>query len=192
MGAQGFGWGVVETRANSEGRAERALIEIGYSPLVVRYNKLLRGWRSDASGRQIRSRQDSVELRPFIPGYLFLPIPDGDDATLVDGAQGVRKLFRQRDAQGYLSKPKIIRARVVEQIIAGAVAKDETPKKARDDLAKRIAKDGVAEVRQPNTGMVLYLTNLDDKGRADYFTTMMGGEVRGRIEDTAELELVDS
>lgn len=186
------GWGVIEVRSNSEARAERSLIDLGYDPLVVRYNKLIRGARIDHGGRRVRSRADTVEPRPFIPGYLFLPIPHGDDATLVDGALGVKRLFRQRDAEGYLGKPKMIRARIVDQIVVAALAKDETPKHARDDLKSRLADGGEVVVRSPENGMVLTLTSLDDKGRAEYFTMMMGVERRGTIEDTAKLELVDA
>lgn len=196
MGSEGdgqtCGWGVVEVRSNSEARAEQSLIDLGYQPLVVRYNKLIRGARVDGGGRRVRSRADSIEPRPFIPGYLFLPIPHSDDATLVDGARGVKRLFRQRDQQGYLGRPKVIRARIVDQIVAAALLKDETPKQARDDLKSRIADDGEVRVRSPENGMVLTLTSLDDKGRAEYFTMMMGVERRGSIEDTSTLELVDA
>lgn len=187
-------WAVVETRANAETQAEQFLIRIHYEPLVVRYNKLIRGARIANDGNRVRSRQDSIQPRPFIPGYLFLPLIQGDDATLVDGregkAAGIKRLFRNRDADGYLAKPKLIRARIVEQIRLAAIEKDETPKSARDDLKNLIEETGEATTRHPVTGMILHLTSLDDKGRAEYFTELMGARIMGRIEDTAELELL--
>lgn len=185
MGESDWSYGVVEVRPNNEAVAERSLQQIGYEPLVVRYNKLLRGARIAADGRRIRSRKDEIQARPFIPGYIFLPIPNGDDATLVDGANGVRRLFRHRDADGYLAKPKLIRARIVEQIQLAALEKDETPKTVRDDL-----KPG-DRVRIPG-GIEAILISLDEKGRAEYMADLLGREVRGRINDTSTLELVAS
>ena len=98
-------WGVVETRPNAEALAERSLRQIGYEPLVVRYNKLIKGHRYRLNGERVRSRHDEIQARPFIPGYLFLPLPSGDDATLVDGCNGVKRLFRTRDAQS-AAKPR--------------------------------------------------------------------------------------
>lgn len=176
-------WGVVETRPSAEAIAERSLQHLGYRPLVVRYIKLLRGVRIASDGRRIRSRKDEIQPRPFIPGYLFLPIIQGDDATLVDGANGVRRLFRHRDADGYLGKPKIIRARIVQQIIEAAAARDETPKKVRDDI-----KPG-DRVRIPG-GIEAVLLSLDEKGRATYMAELLGGHVPGTIDDARELEMV--
>ncbi len=178
-------WGVVEVRPNMEPVAERSLLRLGYAPLVVRYTKLLRGTRIAADGRRIRSRQDELCLRPFIPGYLFLPIVQGDDAAEVDGQLGIKRLFRQRDAEGYLGKPKLIRARIVEQIRLAAMEKDETPKPIRDDL-----KPG-QRVRTPG-GIEATLLSLDEAGRAKYVAEMFGGQVVGSIEDASQLELVEA
>lgn len=177
-------WGVVEVRPNQEPVAERSLQRLGYEPLVVRYNKLIKGCRIAADGRRIRSRKDEIQARPFIPGYLFLPIVQGDDATEVDGQLGVRRLFRQRDVEGYLGKPKLIRARIVEQIQLAALAKDETPKAVRDDL-----KPGM-RIRAPG-GIEAVLLSLDANGRARFLAEMLGGQVVGSIEDAGQLELVE-
>ena len=184
MEGDAWSWGVVEVRPNHEAIAEKSLIRLNYAPLVVRYTKLLRGARIAADGRRIRSRKDELQPRPFIPGYLFLPIPDGDDATLVDSAYGVRRLFRHRDADGYLAKPKLIRARVVEQIRLAAAEWDETPKPIRDDL-----KPG-QRIRTP-AGIEAVLLSLDANGRARFLAEMLGGQVIGSIEDASQLELVE-
>lgn len=179
----GWSYGVVEVRTNSESIAERSLLAIGYEPLVVRYTKLLRGVRIAADGRRVRSRKDELVERPFIPGYLFLPLVSEDDATLVDGANGVRRLFRQRDPDGYLGKPKLIRGRIVEQIKQAALERDETPKSIRDDL-----KPGM-RVRIPG-GIEAVLISLDERGRAEYMAELLGRQVRGRIDDAMSLEVV--
>ena len=180
-----WSWGVVEVRPNNETIAEKSLGRLGYHVLCVRYTKLLKGARIAADGRRIRSRKDELQLRPFIPGYLFLGLPDGDDATLADGANGVRRVFRHRDVYGYLGKPKLIRARIVEQIQQAALDRDETPKAIRDDL-----KPG-DRIRIPG-GIEAILIGLDSKGRAEYFADLLGREVRGRIDDASQLELVGS
>lgn len=188
-----WSWGIVETRSNADAQAERSLQRLGYEPLVVRYKKLLRGSRIASDGRQVRSRKDELVERPFLPGYIFLPVPHGDDCTLVDGAPGVKRLFRHRDADGYLAKPKLIRARLVEQCKAAALEKDETPKPkgpARPDLQARLNQGGDVIVRLP-TGIVAHLVSLDDNGRARYIAELMGSQVAGTIEDAEALELVD-
>lgn len=178
-------WGVVEVRPNMEPVAERSLIRLGYDPLVIRYNKLIKGCRIAPDGRRIRSRKDEIQPRPFIPGYLFLPIVQGDDASEVDGQLGVKRLFRQRDLEGYLGKPKLIRARIVEQIQLAALAKDETPKRVRDDL-----KPG-QRIRTP-AGIEAVLLSLDEAGRAKYVADLFGGQVIGSIDDASKLELVEA
>jgi transcription antitermination factor NusG len=178
-------WGVVEVRPNMEPVAERSLQRLGYEPLVVRYNKLIRGCRIAPDGRRIRSRKDEIQARPFIPGYLFLPIVQGDDASEVDGQLGIKRLFRQRDAEGYLGKPKLIRARIVEQIVLAAQERDETPKAVRADL-----KPG-QRVRIPG-GIEAVLLSLDEKGRVRYVAEMFGGQVVGSIENASQLELVEA
>lgn len=178
-------WGVVEVRPNMEPVAERSLTRLGYDPLVVRYNKLIKGCRIAPDGRRIRSRKDEIQARPFIPGYLFLPIIQGDDASEVDGQLGVKRLFRQRDIEGYLGKPKLIRARIVEQIQLAALAKDETPKPIRDDL-----KPG-QRIRTP-AGIEAVLLSLDEAGRAKYVADLFGGQVIGSIDDASKLELVEA
>lgn len=178
-------WGVVEVRPNMESVAERSLQRLGYDPLVVRYNKLIKGCRIAPDGRRIRSRKDEIQARPFIPGYLFLPIVQGDDAAEVDGQLGIKRLFRQRDAEGYLGKPKLIRARIVEQIQLAAAEKDETPKAVRDDL-----KPG-QRIRIPG-GIEATLLSLDEAGRAKYVADLFGGQVVGSIEDARQLELVEA
>lgn len=175
---------MVEVRPNHEAIAERALEMLGYDPLVIRYTRLLRGVRIASDGRRVRSRKDELQLRPFIPGYLFLPIPDGDDATLVDSANGVRRLFRHRDSDGYLAKPKLIRGRIIEQIKQAALERDETPKPVRDDL-----KPG-DRIRIPG-GIEAVLLNLDERGRAEYVADLFGGQVVGSIEDASQLELLE-
>jgi len=177
-------WGVVEVRPNMEPVAERSLLRLGYDPLVVRYNKLIKGCRIAPDGRRVRSRRDEIQVRPFIPGYLFLPIVQGDDASEVDGQLGVKRLFRQRDADGYLAKPKLIRARIVEQIQLAAAERDETPKPIRDDL-----KPG-DRIRIPG-GIEAALLSLDENGRARYVADLFGGRVIGSIEDASQLELVE-
>ena len=178
-------WGVVEVRSNKEALAERSLREIGYDPLVVRYIKLIRGARIAPDGRRIRSRKDELQARPFIPGYLFLPLEVDDDATLVDVQRGVKRLFRSRDADGYPAKPKLIRARIVEQIKIAAAERDETPRPVRSDL-----KPG-DRVRIPG-GIEAVLLKLDEKGRAEYMAEILGGQVPGSIKDANLLELVAS
>lgn len=189
-----FGWGVVETRSNAEFKAERSIQALGFEPLLVRYNKLVRGSRF-IGDRRVRSRADTVQARPFIPGYLFLPIRDDDDATLVDIADGVKRLFRQRDTDGYLGRPKLIRARLIEQIKEAAIARDESLTPQREDLRQALAegkKTGQhVKVRLPN-GLVATLVNLDDQGRALYFAEIMGAERRGTIKDASALEIVDA
>jgi hypothetical protein len=178
-------WGVVEVRPNMEPVAERSLQRLGYEPLVVRYNKLIKGCRIAPDGRRIRSRKDEIQARPFIPGYLFLPLAQGDDASEADGQLGIKRLFRQRDAEGYLGKPKLIRAHIVEQIVAAAEERDETPKTVRDDL-----KPG-QRIRIPG-GIEAVLLSLDEKGRVRYVAEMFGGQVVGSIEDASQLELVEA
>jgi hypothetical protein len=183
-------WGVVEVRPNMEPVAERSLIRLGYDPLVVRYNKLIKGCRIAPDGRRIRSRKDEIQARPFIPGYLFLPIIQGDDASEVDGQLGVKRLFRQRDLEGYLGKPKLIRARIVEQIQLAALAKDETPKPVRQDLRDKLASGEKVRVRIPG-GIEADLMSMDESGRVKYMAYLFGGQVVGSIDDASQLELVE-
>ena len=184
-------WGVVEVRPNMESVAERSLHRLGYAPLVVRYNKLIKGCRIAPDGRRIRSRKDEIQARPFIPGYLFLPIVQGDDASEVDGQLGIKRLFRQRDAEGYLAKPKLIRARVVEQIVLAAMAKDETPKPVRQDLRDALEAGEQVRIRIPG-GIEATLLSLDESGRAKYVADLFGGQVIGSIDDASQLELVEA
>lgn len=184
-----WSWGVVEVRPNHEAIAERSLAALGYDPLVVRYTKLIRGARIAPDGRRVRSRKDELQPRPFIPGYLFLPLASGDDATLADGATGVRRVFRHRDADGYLAKPQLIRARIVEQIRLAAAERDETPKPLRDDLRDALALGETVRIRTPG-GIEAVLLSLDEKGRGEYMAELLGRQVRGSIEDASQLELV--
>lgn len=176
-------WAVATLMPNGEGLAERSVLALGYEPLVVRYNKLIKGARIAANGRRIRSRDDHLEPRPFLPGYMFILVQHDDDATTIDGANGIRRLLRYRDADGYLAKPKLVRGRIIEQIREAALAKDETPKAKRSDI-----KPG-DRVRIPG-GIEAVLISLDDKGRARYMAELMGVEVPGSIEDADALELV--
>ena len=203
-------WGVVETRPNAEALADRSLRQIGYEPLVVRYNKLIKGHRYRPNGERVRSRHDEIQSRPFIPGYLFLPLASGDDAAAIDSPirwgglslpgpgggvvetdsgwvklAGIKRLIRHPKGPDGRARPKLIRHRIVEQIKAAALERDETPKPIRDDL-----KPG-DKVRLPS-GMIGYLVSLDDKGRAKYVADLLGGQVSGSISDTRRLELVEA
>jgi hypothetical protein len=188
---------VVETRPNAESIAETSLLRLGYEPLVVRYNKLLKGVRIATDGRRLRSRGDELVLRPFIPGYLFLPLAYGDDAMLVDAdhgwgkPQGIKRVLRGSVGADGRARPKLIRASIVEQIRAAALAKDETPKQVRQDLRERMDAGLPVRVRHP-LGFTATLVSLDDRGRARYFAECFGGEIAGTFSNTEELELVDA
>jgi len=181
-------WGAIWTWPKCEVRVERALEAIGYEPLVIRYNKLIRGHKHKLNGQRVRSRQDNLEPRIAIPGYIFLPLISGDNADGVDDIDGVKRVFRHRDAYGYPARPIIVRARFVEQCKEAAHLLDETPgenKPIRTDL-----KPG-DRVRSP-AGVVGYLLSLDDKGRAKYMAEVLGRQVPTEIEDARQLERVEA
>lgn len=185
---------VVETKPNAEGLAERSLLRLGYTPLVIRYNKLLRGVRYEGRRRVRQHGKDTLVERPFIPGYIFLPLEHGDDAMLVDTdhgwgkPQGIRRLLRSRIGEDGRARPKLIRASIVEQIKLAAVEKDETPRPVREDLQRALEK-GQARIRHP-LGLTATLTSMDEHGRARYVAQLFGGEVSGTVEDTSVLELM--
>lgn len=192
-----MGWAVVETRPNGEAQAERSLRQLGFDPLVIRFNKLLKGVRIAADGRRVRSRDDELVQRPFIPGYIFLPLEYGDDAMLADAdhgwgkPQGVRRVLRNRVGEDGRARPKMIRVSLIEAIKVAALEKDETPRHARQDLKDKMDAGQIVRVRHP-LGFTVTLTSLDDKGRARYFAELFGGEIAGTFEDTEELELVEA
>src|SRR5690242_13357786 len=107
-------WGAIWTWPKCEVRVEKALEAIGYEPWVPRYMKLIKGHRNLSNGTRVRSRQDNLEPRIAIPGYIFLPLTSGDNADGVDDIEGVKRVFRHRDRDGYPAKPIIVRGRFVE------------------------------------------------------------------------------
>lgn len=191
-------WAVVETYANAERLAERSLRQRGYEPLVVRYQKLIKGARHDAAtGRRIRSRSDELQLRPFIPGYLFLPLGYGDDALAADTdlgsgkPPGVKRVLRDQIGADGRARPKLIRATIIEQIKATAMEKDLTPEHSHQHLRDRLNRGEQVRVRHP-LGFTATLLALDDQDRARYVAWLFGREINGTINNAAELELVTS
>ena len=190
-------WAVVETKPNAETIAERSLERLGFEPFVPRYNKLIKGCRIEPNGRRVRSREDTVQLRPFLPGYLFLPVEWGDDAMMADADHGwgkplgVKRVLRQRMDDDGRARPRIIRASIVEGIRIAAIEKDETPRTARDDLRKLMDAGHIVRVRHP-LGFVAVLTSLEDNGRARFFAQWLGVDREGTFEDTSTLELVEA
>lgn len=197
VGDADTGWAVVETKPNAETVAERSLVRLGFEPYVPRYNKLIKGCRIEPNGRRVRSRENTVQSRPFLPGYLFVPVPYGSDAMTADTDHGwgkplgVRRVLRHRMDQDGRCKPRIIRASIVEGIRLAALEKDETPRQVRADLKERMDSGQPVRVRHP-LGFVATLVSLDDKGRARYFAELFGGEISGSFDNTDELELVAS
>lgn len=190
-----IGWSVVETRPNAEGIAERSLQRLGFEPLVIRYNKLLKGVRIALDGRRVRSRHDEIVSRPFIPGYLFLPLAYGDDAMLADAdhgwgkPQGVKRVLRNPIGEDGRARPKMIRCSVVEAIKAAALELDETPVIQARTLSASLKAGAVVRVRHP-LGFAARLLSLDENGRARYVAEIFGGEIEGSIADYRELEVV--
>lgn len=188
-------WAVVETRPNGEGMAERSLLRLGYEPYVPRYMKLLRGVRMLLDGRRVRSRGDDLVERPYLPGYLFLLLAGGDDATMVDTDHGwgkpagIKRLLRRPLDEDGRARPRFIRASQVEAVRLAAQMCDETPKPGREDLRKLIASGEPVRVRHP-LGFVATLISLDDRGRARYFAQWFGVDRYGSLDDVSELEVV--
>lgn len=209
---------MIETRPNAEAIAERSLRLLGFEPLVIRYNKLLKGARYEGARRVRQHGKDSLVERPFIPGYLFLPLEYGDDAMLADTdhgwgkPRGVRRVLRNRIGEDGRARPKIIRASIVDGIMAAALERDETPRQARRDLREAIDQYDEAEKKRDGSGLLTdaeraalergpvrvrhplgfeaTLLSLDEQGRARYVAQLFGGEISGTVEDTSELELV--
>lgn len=188
-------WAVVETRPNGEGMAERSLLRLGYEPYVPRYMKLLKGVRMLLDGRRVRSRCDELVERPYLPGYLFLLLAAGDDATMVDTDHGwgkpagIKRLLRRPLDEDGRARPRFIRASQVEGVRLAASLCDETPKPVRQDLRDMLKSGAPVRVRHP-LGFVATLISLDERGRARYFAQLFGGDVHGSLDDAGELEIV--
>lgn len=188
-------WAVVETRPNGEGMAERSLLRLGYEPYVPRYRKLLRGVKMLLDGSRVRSRGDELVERPYLPGYIFLLLASGDDATMADTDHGwgkpagIKRVLRKPLDDAGRARPRLIRASIVEGIRQAAALCDETPKPVRKDLRDLLKTGMPVMVRHP-LGFVAQLISLDDRGRARYFAQLFGGDVPGEIDDAGELEVV--
>lgn len=188
-------WAVVETRPNAEGMAERSLLRLGYEPYVPRYMKLLKGVRMLLDGRRVRSRGDELVERPFLPGYIFLLLEAGDDATMADTDHGwgkpagIKRVLRKPLDDAGRARPRFIRASQVEAVRLAASLCDETPKPVRQDLRDMLKSGAEVRVRHP-LGFVATLLSMDEKGRARYFAQWFGVDRYGSLDDVSELEVV--
>ena len=196
MTEEHFAWGAVMTLPRAEAVAEQSVTEAGYVTWLPQYQRrrVLRGVRIE-NGRRVRSRSDSfiLEPAPLFLGYLFVQIPHGDGGYAIDKAHGVSRLLRNASTEEAWGKPKIIRARFIVQLQEwvgkelverddGRIVCKAEPFKIRDDIKRG------DRVRTP-TGIVGELLSLDDRGRADLLSEMLGG-VTLRGVDAASLERV--
>lgn len=184
------GWTVVMSDPGSEEKAAGNIAALGYEPLLFRYRKLLRGIRL-IGDRRVRTRQaGTVVERPLIRGYLFVEVPFGDKAPAIDGAEGVKRFFRHppRGLEELYGPPKYVRAREIEgirQAVRSGIYNEIEERGRRMDL-----REG-DQVRTP-AGIAGRLLGLDDKGRAELLTEMLGGPRVIRDVDARTLELVTS
>jgi hypothetical protein len=185
-------WTAVETNPQCEDLAERALRALGYEPWLPKFAKLLRGQRIEA-GRYVRSRSDTTELRPLFRGYLFVPVPHDDAGYAIDTAHGVRRLLRHPHTEEGWGKPKLIRARVIVQLqeaVELGIWEDSDGKLRYGKPKLRVAEGDT--VRTP-TGFVGQLVLLDEQGRYELLTDILGAKRRVRGDDAHVLELaIDS
>lgn len=167
--------------------AERSIKEAGYEAWLPRYKKLLRG-KKMVNGRRVNSRSDGYVERPLVRGYCFVLVPYGDEAWAVDGLNGIHRVMRHRDADGYPAAPKRIRGRVLEQLREAVDAGlfDEV----HDVVHKVISVKRGDRVLTPS-GIVATMLTLDEKGRADLVADLLGGDRLMRNVDASTLQLVD-
>lgn len=185
MLAQESGWCAVITRPQHEEVAEKAMIDAGYDVWLPRYKKRLRGVKM-VDGRRVRSKSDGFIERPLIRGYVFLLLAYGDEAWAVDGLNGIHRVMRHRDVEGYPAAPKRIRGRVLEQLREAVDAGlfDEV------SIIDKVISVQVGDRVITPSGIVATLLTLDEKGRADLLANMFGAERLMRKVDAAVLELV--
>lgn len=179
------GWCAVIVQPQREEIAERAIIDAGYEAWLPRYKKLLRG-KKMVNGRRVNSRSDGYVERPLIKGYCFVMVPYGDEAWPLDGLDGIHRVMRHRDADGYPAAPKRIRGRVLEQLREAVDAGLFDEVRVIDKVISVRVGDRVITP----TGIVATLLTLDEKGRADLVADLLGGDRLMRKVDASTLQLV--
>ena len=112
-------------------------------------------------------------MRPLIQSHLFVLIPHGDMAWSIEEARGVRHLFRYLETDA----PKRVRwteMRRLQAAVAAGQFDTGFPFKARDG-------DIPGDLVQTPHGFVGELLTLDERGRAELLTEIMGEKriVRG-------------
>jgi len=181
-------WAAVETNPQCEDIAERSIRALGYSPWLPKFEKRLRGHRIE-EGRRVRSRKDTTEPRPLFRGYLFVPVPHGDVGYSIDTAHGVKRLIRHPHTEEGWGKPKLIRARVIIQLqeaVEVGIWEDKDGKLCFGKPKLHVAEGDT--VRTP-TGFVGLLVSLDEQGRYELLTEVLGASRKVRGDDAHALEL---
>lgn len=199
MAEDHYAWGAVMTLPRAELVAKHAIAEAGYVAWLPQYKRrrVLKGARIE-QGRKIRSRYDTVsmELTPLFRGYLFVQIPHGDEGGRIDRAHGVSRLLRNANTEESWGRPKIVRARFILQIQEwadrdlienerGEIVPSSQVVSIRDDLV-------IGSAVATPSGIVGTLLKLDDRGRADLLTQMLGAPRVISNVDSDTLELISA
>lgn len=152
-------WAIVRTHPQAETLALQSIVALGYEAWLPMYRKRLIGSRVE-NGRRIRSRQDGEVMRPLIQSHLFVLVHYGDKAWVIEGAKGVRRLFRYLESD----TPKRVRwtemHRLRSSVEAGAF-----------DVGFPVSK---GDIVQTVHGFVGELISLDERGRAELLAEFMG------------------
>jgi hypothetical protein len=194
-----YAWGAVMTLPRAEVIAEQAINEAGYVAWLPQYHRrrVLKGARIEF-GRKIRSRHDTVSLEPtpLFRGYLFVQIPHGDYADVIDKSHGVLKLLRNPSTKYVWPKPKLIRARFIIQLqewVATDLIEDERGKIVSKSQRQTVRGDlRIGDRVATPSGVIGTLSKLDEAGRAELLTEMLGAPRVIRNVNAETLELISA
>lgn len=93
-------WYCVQTAPSQEQTANANLTAIGYDTLFLHYTKDIR-----------RSRRVETVTKPYIPGYVFVAVPENMGFDGVRGAHGVQRILRGCNGPQKLQDSEIARMR---------------------------------------------------------------------------------
>jgi len=164
-------WGVVQTRWGQERLANEFITRLGFESLIITYQRRIRGWKvCPATGRRTRSRTDGVQRVPLIRGYLFVLV-DGL-GEMIDHQPGVMRLMRHAPVDSSIGRPKLVETSIIFQIREAADC----------GLFDEIQVDSPIVVSiddrvRTTSGIVGRLIGLDERGRAEVMTEILGGGV---------------
>jgi transcription elongation factor/antiterminator RfaH len=161
--AQGDRWYLVQTRPNSERKAELNLGAQGFETFLPQVDKTIRHARRFTSVR-----------RPLFPGYLFVRLDiDRDRWLSVNGTIGVSRLFTQE------GRPVAVPVGIVETLLAHSDA-------GLTRLDRSLVEgQRVRVLSGPLTDFTATVLRLDARRRVDVLLEIMGAAVPVSVDRRA-------